>query len=194
MISASPKHQKLAGGYIIGTRFHSAPVIRIADTKRIELGHIIKADFRWRIFVFSGRETSKTIALGEFLSASATSPIVQLAQPDMDIDSVIDIRVVFQEAEDTYLFEQMPQVFFPTKGVYGLRDYEKIFCSDNTQNQDIFDLRKIHRGDGCMVIVRPDQYIANVLPLDATSDVSRFFAGFVVPNNQTQYQTRIVSR
>ena len=183
MISASPKHQKLAGGYIIGTRFHSAPVIRIADTKRIELGHIIKADFRWRIFVFSGRETSTTIALGEFLSASATSPIVQLAQPDMDIDSVIDIRVVFQEAEDTYLFEQMPQVFFPTKGVYGLRDYEKIFRSDNTLNQDIFDLRKIHRGNGCMVIVRPDQYIANVLPLDATSDVSRFFAGFMIPKN-----------
>ena len=136
MISAAPKHQKLAGGYIIGTRFHSAPVIRIADTKRIELGHIIKADFRWRIFVFSGRETSKTIALGEFLSASATSPIVQLAQPDLDIDSVIDIRVVFQEVEDTCLFEQMPQVFFPNKGVYGLRDYEKIFCSDNTLNQD----------------------------------------------------------
>ena len=194
MISASPKHQKLAGGYIIGTRFHSAPVIRIADTKRIELGHIIKADFRWRIFVFSGRETSKTIALGEFLSASATSPVVQLAQPDLDIDSVIDIRVVFQEVEDTYLFEQMPQVFFPTKGVYGLRDYEKIFRSDNTLNQDIFDLRKIHRGNGCMVIVRPDQYIANVLPLDATSDVSRFFAGFMIPNNQTQYQTHIVSR
>lgn len=182
MISAVPKHQKLTEGYLIGTRFHSAPVIRIADTKRIQLGHIIKADFRWRIFVFSGREIQKTIALGEFLSASATSPVVRMAQPNMDIDSVIDTRVVFQEEKDTCLFEQMPQVFFPNKGVYGLRDYEKIFCSDNAQNRDIFDLRKIHRGHGCMVIVRPDQYIANVLPLDATSDVSDFFAGFMLPN------------
>ena len=182
MVSASPKYQKLAAGYLIGTRFHSAPVIRIADTKQIQLGHIIKADFRWRIFIFSGREIKKTIALGEFLSASATSPIVQMAKPNMDIDSVIDTRVVFQETEDTCLFEQMPQVFFPNKGVYGLRDYEKIFCSDNAQNRDIFDLRKIHRGHGCMVIVRPDQYIANVLPLDATSDISDFFAGFMVPN------------
>jgi phenol 2-monooxygenase len=182
MVSASPKYQKLAAGYLIGTRFHSAPVIRIADTKQIQLGHIIKADFRWRIFIFSAREIKKTIALGEFLSASATSPIVQMAKPNMDIDSVIDTRVVFQETEDTCLFEQMPQVFFPNKGVHGLRDYEKIFCSDNAQNRDIFDLRKIHRGHGCMVIVRPDQYIANVLPLDATSDISDFFAGFMVPN------------
>ena len=182
MVSASPKYQELAAGYLIGTRFHSAPVIRIADTKRIQLGHIIKADFRWRIFIFSGREIQKTIALGEFLSAAATSPIVQMAKPNMDIDSVIDTRVVFQEAQDTCLFEQMPQVFFPNKGVYGLRDYEKIFCSDNTHDHDIFDLRKIHRGHGCMVIVRPDQYIANVLPLDATSDISDFFAGFMVPN------------
>ena len=90
--------------------------------------------------------------------------------------------MVFQESEDTCLFEQMPQVFFPNKGVYGLRDYEKIFCSDNTHDPDIFDLRKIHRDHGCMVIVRPDQYIANVLPLDATSDISDFFAGFMVPN------------
>ena len=99
-----------------------------------------------------------------------------------DIDSVIDTRVVFQEEKDTCLFEEMPQVFFPNKGVYGLRDYEKIFCSDNTHGHDIFDLRKINRGHGCMVIVRPDQYIANVLPLDATSDVSDFFAGFMLPN------------
>jgi phenol 2-monooxygenase len=105
-----------------------------------------------------------------------------MAIPNMDIDSVIDTRVVFQETEDTCLFEQMPQVFFPNKGVHGLRDYEKIFRSDNTHDHDIFDLRRIHRGHGCMVIVRPDQYIANVLPLDATSDVSDFFAEFMILN------------
>ena len=60
---------------------------------------------------------------------------------------------------------------------------EKIICSDYSQNRDFFDLRKIHRWHRCMVIVRPDQYIANVLPLDATSDISDFFSGFMVPNN-----------
>ncbi|HKJ63634.1 MAG TPA: FAD-dependent monooxygenase, partial [Hyphomicrobiales bacterium] len=41
--------QSLATGFEIGTRFHSAPVIRLADAKPMELGHVVKADTRWRL-------------------------------------------------------------------------------------------------------------------------------------------------
>jgi phenol 2-monooxygenase len=37
-------------------RFHSAPVIRVADAKPVHLGHAVKADGRWRIFAFAGAE------------------------------------------------------------------------------------------------------------------------------------------
>ena len=86
---------------------------------------------------------------------------------------------MFQEAEDTYLFEQMPQVFFPTKGVYGLRDYEKIFCIGSKNGEDIFKLREISKETGCLVVVRPDQHIANILPLKAFSEISEFFDKFM---------------
>ncbi len=36
----SDEHQSLAVGWKIGMRFHSAPVVRLADAKRIQLGHI----------------------------------------------------------------------------------------------------------------------------------------------------------
>jgi phenol 2-monooxygenase len=42
---------------------------------------------------------------------------------------------------------------------------------------DIFDMRGIHREQGCMIVVRPDQYVAHVLPLDGYDELAAFFAG-----------------
>ncbi len=38
----------------------------------------------------------------------------------------------------------------------------------------------IDRRKGCLVIVRPDQFVSQVLPLDAFDAVTDFFAGFLV--------------
>jgi len=40
-------------------------------------------------------------------------------------------------------------------------------------------MRGIDRAQGCMVVVRPDQYVAHVLPLDAYAALSQFFAGIL---------------
>ena len=56
IISAETAYQHLAKGLVVGKRFHSAPVVRLADAKPIHLGHTVKADGRWRIFAFSGSE------------------------------------------------------------------------------------------------------------------------------------------
>ena len=42
-------------------------------------------------------------------------------------------------------------------------------------------MRGIDRQAGCMVVVRPDQYVAQVLPLDAHEQLAAFFDGFMVP-------------
>lgn len=55
LISAEPTYQYLAKGFEIGTRFHSAQIIRLADAKPLHLGHTVKADGRWRIFLFAGK-------------------------------------------------------------------------------------------------------------------------------------------
>ena len=41
-------------------------------------------------------------------------------------------------------------------------------------------MRGIDRSAGCVVIVRPDQYVADVLPLDDTQAVAGFFNGVFV--------------
>ena len=54
LLTGEATHQHLAEGLTIGMRFHSAPVIRVADAKPVHLGHAVKADGRWRIFAFAG--------------------------------------------------------------------------------------------------------------------------------------------
>ena len=56
-----------------------------------------------------------------------------------------------------------------------------MFCPDLKGGNDIFDMRGIDRDRGCVVVVRPDQYIAHVLPLDAYADLLAFFDGFMLP-------------
>ena len=42
-------------------------------------------------------------------------------------------------------------------------------------------MRGIDRDRGCMVVVRPDQYVADVLPLDAHAELAHFFDRFMLP-------------
>jgi len=185
IISAEPTYQNLAKGLVIGMRFHSAPVIRLADAKPLHLGHTIKADGRWRIFAFGGAEdpagpSSSIRALCEFLGKSPDSPISKYTPPAADIDTIIDVRAVFQQGHRELAVEAMPAFLLPQKGRYGLRDYEKMFCPDLKNGNDIFKTRGIDRDKGCMVVVRPDQYIAHVLPLDAYTELTAFFDGFMI--------------
>jgi phenol 2-monooxygenase (NADPH) len=186
VITAEPTYQHLAEGFVIGTRLHSAPVVRLADAKVVHLGHTTKADGRWRIFAFAGREdpvakSSQIRALCDFFAKSPKSPVRQYTPAGADIDSVIDVRAIFQRGHRDLDLETMPAFLLPPKGRYGLRDYEKVFCPDLKSGNDIFDMRGIDREQGCMVIVRPDQYVAHVLPLVAYTELSAFFDRFMLP-------------
>ena len=44
-------------------------------------------------------------------------------------------------------------------------------------------MRGIDRDRGCVVVARPDQYIAHVLPLDAHTELAEFFARFMLARN-----------
>jgi phenol 2-monooxygenase (NADPH) len=188
LLTAKGDHQHLAKGFAIGTRFHSAPVVRLSDAKPVHLGHTVKADGRFRIFAFANGEDpaapdSAIRALCDFLGGGAESPVRKYTPAEQDIDSVIDVRAVFQQGHRDLAIEAMPALLLPRKGRYGLRDYEKMFCPDHKSGQDIFAMRGIDREAGCMVVVRPDQYVAHVLPLDAYAELAAYFDGFMVQTN-----------
>jgi phenol 2-monooxygenase len=186
LITGEPRWQHLAPGFAIGMRFHSAPVIRLADAKPVHLGHTVKADGRWRLFAFAGNEDrgtspSRVRELAAFLSDSPRSPVRKYTPAGEDIDSVIDVRAVFQQHHRELALETMPAFLVPRKGRYGLRDYEKVFCPDLKSGNDIFAMRGVDRQQGCVVVVRPDQYVAHILPLEAHDELAAFFDRFMLP-------------
>ncbi len=190
MITAEPTSQALATGFEIGTRFHSAPVVRLADAKPLHLGHVVEADGRWRLFLFADSpapdaDNSRLAAACRFLAENPNSPLGRYTPAGSDIDSVIDVRAVIQQGHRDVSIDRVPSLLRPTKGRYGLVDYEKVFCPVlrrlPASGHDVFDRRGVDRVGGAMVIVRPDQHVANVLPLDGFTELSDFFARFMIP-------------
>lgn len=193
LICAEPTYQHLATGFPLGMRLHSAPVIRLADAKPVHLGHVITADGRWRILLFADDPSvdepdggaladepmSELDVLCARLLEDPSSPLRRYTPDGTDIDSVLDVRAVFQQPHQEVDVGALPQLLHPAKGALGLRDYEKVFCPLVFTPDDIFELRGIDRG-GAMVIVRPDQYVANILPLTAWDELTAFFDGFMI--------------
>lgn len=185
IITGEPTYQHLAEGLVIGMRFHSAPVIRLADAKPVHLGHTIKADGRWRLFAFANMDDTKASfarvdSLCDFLANAPDSPVRKYTKNGADIDSVIDVRAIFQKGHSELAIEAMPSFLLPAKGCFGLRDYEKMFCPNLKGGHDIFDMRAIDREKGCLVVLRPDQYIAHILPLEAHAELAAFFDAFMM--------------
>ncbi|QOZ53516.1 3-hydroxybenzoate 4-monooxygenase [Bradyrhizobium sp. CCBAU 53338] len=188
ILTGAASHQHLAQGFVIGKRFHSAPAIRLGDARPMHLGHAAQADGRFRIYAFSPAEnpaasSSAIRALCNFLAEARKSPLRRYTPPGADIDSVIDLRAVFQQDHRELAIEAMPAPLLPRKGRYGLLDYEKMFCPDLKGGHDVFGMRGIDRTTGCMVVVRPDQYVAQVLPLHDFAGLAAYFDGFMLQVN-----------
>ena len=180
VLTAAATHQELAKGFTIGMRFHSAAVVRLADAKPVQLGHAARADGAWRLYAFADASGTLLGALAAFLAESPNSPIRRFTPARADSDSVIDVRAVFQQGHRDLKVQDLPPILLPRKGSFGLVDYEKAYCPDLKSGADIFDLRGIDRMRGAMVVVRPDQYVSNVLPLDALDELAAFFGQFLL--------------
>ncbi len=183
-LTGAPTHQALASGFDIGKRFHSAPVVRLADAKPMHLGHCIDADARFRLFLFApagdaGQPGGAVASLCGWLERDPSSPLRRHTAAGEDIDSVIDTRAVFPQGFRELDYAAMPTLLRPQVGRHRLVDYEKVFCADTKRGEDIFAMRGIDRARGCIVVVRPDQYVGHVLPLDARAELAAYFAGIL---------------
>ncbi|MEY9778104.1 FAD-binding monooxygenase [Arthrobacter sp. MW3 TE3886] len=180
MVVAEATHQQLATGFPVGKRFKSAPVVRVCDTNPVQLGHQATADGRWRIYVFAdaaapGQQAgspSPAADLAAWLAGAPDSPLA--ATPaGADRDAWFDVKVIYQQDHTGIDIGNVPAVFTPEVGPFKLPYLEKVYGTDPAA--DIFELRGIDRG-GVIVVVRPDQYVANILPLTATAELAAFFA------------------
>lgn len=177
-ITGGSEHQALATGFPIGRRFKSAEVVRVCDGNVVHLGHHAKADGRWRVYAFADAGGAR---LREW--ALAVAPLIARVTPaETDVDAVIDAKVIYQESFEELDVLSAPSLFAPRTGPLGLTDWEKVYSATPNAwtDTDIFAERELSR-DGVVVIVRPDQYVAAVLPLDAVAELDAFLQGVFLP-------------
>ena len=186
VLTGEAANQALATGFTVGMRFHSAPVVRVSDAKPVHLGHCGKADGRWRLYAFAGQADldqpeSGLLALCRYLETDPASPLCRFTPAGQDMDSIFDVRAIFPQAYTDVALEKLPALLLPSKGQLGLLDYEKVFSPDlKSAGQDIYDMRGVDRQHGALVIVRPDQYVAQVLPLGDHAALSAYFEAFML--------------
>ncbi|MCR6030877.1 3-hydroxybenzoate 4-monooxygenase [Nocardioides sp. zg-579] len=178
MAVAEGTHQALATGFPIGQRFASPRVARVADTNPVHLGHHATADGRWRVYVFAdaaapGDPGSVVASTAQWLTTSPDSPLVGLPE-GVVVHDRFDLKVVYQQHHHAVEWGQVPDLFKPRVGPYALVDRGCVHAT--LPDEDVYALRGIDRA-GVIVVVRPDQYVAAVLPLRAPEELTGFFDG-----------------
>jgi len=174
-------HEDLARGYPLGKRFKSEKVSLASEGNPVHLGHHHRADGRWRIYAFADEPApGQASKLGEWAAwvESADSFYHRFTPSNGDVDAVFDLKVIYQQGFEDVDIMSVPRVFLPKTGPFGLIDWQKIYCA--LDSPDIFHTREISR-DGAVIVVRPDQYVAHILPLDAHDDLDVFFSGIFNP-------------
>ncbi|NIH72641.1 FAD-binding monooxygenase [Auritidibacter ignavus] len=184
MVTGGTEHQELAAGFPVGKRFKSAKAMRVCDANPLHIGHQAVADGRWRLYAFAdrpacGEHDSKLSKLAEWLETSADSPFVKYRREGDDIDAQIEPNVIYQQDTASFDCVDAPAIFRPKVGKFGLEYWEKIYAT--IPDEDIFEARELSR-DGVVVIVRPDQYVAAVLPLDDVDGIAAYFDAVLTTN------------
>jgi len=175
VVSTNAK-QHLATGFPLGKRFKSVNTVRVCDAVPIHIGHHHRADGRFRIYAFADADRTALNEWAEWMRTSEDSPLARFTPAGVDIDSVFDVKVVYQQEHHDVAIETVPKVFLPASGPFGLTDYEKVYAA--IADDDIFEQRGVSR-DGAIVVVRPDQYVSHILPLTARGELTDYFAGFL---------------
>jgi phenol 2-monooxygenase len=178
MITGTDAHQALAAGFPLGKRFKSAEVVRVGDGNAIHLGHHARADGRWRVYAFGDRDGS---ALERWADAAAVV-FDRFTPADGDVDAVFDVKAVYQQPFEEIEVTSAPALFQPKTGPLGLTDWEKVYAAGPSKwtATDIFEARELSR-DGVVIVVRPDQYVAAILPLDDVDGLAEFLEGAFLP-------------
>lgn len=178
VVTAAEADQALASGFPLGKRFKSVETVRVADAVTVHLGHHHRADGRFRVYAFADADRSAFDAWAEWMLTGESSPIRRFTPAGIDIDTVFDVKAVYQQHHHEVALETVPKLFLPTSGPLGLVDYEKVYAA--IPENDIFEQRGVSR-DGAIVVVRPDHYVSHLLPLSAREELTEYFGRFLLP-------------
>ncbi|EXM21289.1 hypothetical protein RAB80_016759 [Fusarium oxysporum f. sp. vasinfectum] len=177
--SLEESDNSIASGLTVGMRFPSAPVVRLSDTKPMQLNKNLAADGRWHLLTFCSGDFARK---GLHEVAREFGNLIKMFTPAGDpVDKVFSHTLLIKAERKTIDIDQLPEVFFPHTGPYNLRNVHRVFVDDTNPYMlgcgQAFSKYGIDAEQGAIVVVRPDIYTARVLSLSQVADLFTFFKG-----------------
>jgi len=182
-------NQELATNIKIGMRMPSFQVLNQADARPWQFQERLKSDGRWRIIVFAGdildnAQMKRVQILGEALICPSSS-ISRFAVEGKPIDSLIEVLMIHSASRVEVEFHDLPEIFRPFNERDGF-DYGKIYVDDVSYHEGhgkAYEGYGVDKRRGCMVILRPDQYVSWIGDLEDVREMDTFFSGFMKIRN-----------
>ncbi len=179
--------QELASNIKMGMRFPSFQVLNQSDAHPWQLCHFLKSDGRFRIILFAGNLTDETQRrrvqrLGEELAA-LDSFLRRFTPSEKPIDSTIEVLTVHSAPRQEVELHDLHEIYHPYDPKEGW-DYNKVFVDDISYHEGHGEAYKNYGVDkerGCIVIVRPDQYVGWIGELEDVHDMDRYFSEILIP-------------
>lgn len=178
--------QELAANIKIGMRMPSFKVLNQSDARPWHLQERLKSDGRWRLVLFAGDVSNKKqMAQVQNLGAALALPesfISRFTPPGKPINSVIEAMLIHSVPRTSVDIFDFPEIFRPFDKRDGW-DYMKIYVDDQSYHEGHGQAYKNYGVDpqvGCVVILRPDQYVGFVGSLEDVEAMDHYFSGFMV--------------
>lgn len=179
-------NQDLAKGILVGKRMPSVKVLNQSDARPWQFQELLPSNGRWRIVIFAGdiletNQRKKLEAVGQALD-SQSSFLHRFTPPGASYDTVFEILAVHSAPRTKSTIFDFPEVFRHYDEIDGY-DYWKIYVDDISYHEGhgkIYETFEISPS-GCAVVIRPDQYVSYVGPMDDVDSLNEFFSGFMVP-------------
>ena len=181
--------QSLATKVEVGKRMPSFKVLNQSDARPSHFQELLKSKGTWRVVIFPGdlsnsRQEQRLAEVGEALGAP-DSFLRRYTPSDARYDSVIELLGVHHgRRQQTTIFD-FPEAFRQYDDQDGW-DYWKIFVDDQSYHEghgQIYENYGIDPEEGCAVIIRPDQYVSYVGPMDDYDAMNKFFSAFMIPQS-----------
>ena len=181
--------QSLATEVLLGKRIPSVKILNQSDARPWHLQEVLPSNGRWRVLVFPGdiQDSDQNAKLHKLADGiDRPESFIHAHTPKgAKSDEVIEILTVHASPRQNVTIFDFPAVFRPYDEVDGW-DYNKIYVDDVSYHEGfgkIYESFGISK-QGCLIILRPDQYVSYIGPLDDVGAVNNFFRNFMRVQNK----------
>ncbi|KAI9798955.1 MAG: hypothetical protein M1833_004308 [Piccolia ochrophora] len=183
--SMTPRNStvQLAKNLVVGMRMPDFQVVNQSDAVPCQIHGLLKFDGHFRILVFAGdvahaEGASRLRVFSDRWSALASSTS-RMSSQDALLDSHIEVITIHAADRAKVEFQDFPDILHPWHEDRGW-DYWKIYADGRDifgNHGEAYTTCGINTACGCIVVVRPDGYIALIGSLEDVERINSFFAG-----------------